>query len=510
MNIGRVQTPTLAMIVERGAAISGFVKEKYFNVKLNDVGLLDSDKIKTLSEAEKIKSECDGNTAIVRSVKREKKSINPPRLFDLTTLQREANRLYGFTAQQTLDYAQSLYESRILSYPRSDSQYLTDDMGDSTLEIIGYVREKMPCFAALDFTPDVSKILNSSKVTDHTGIIPTAEIKTAKLDELPDGERKIFELVANKLLCATAEKHEYEAVSATIQCGGYSFVAKSKNFITNGWKGIEKLLKCKVDDDSDDSDDCENSLELCENQELIADCKISENWTKPPLSYTEDTLLKSMSKAGTDDVTEDVERTGLGTPATRASIIEKLIKSGFVKRDKKSLVATESGKELISLMPDNIKSAAMTAEWENALSLIAKGEFSAEYFMEKIENLVKEIITSSAANVKPEFVVKSTFSGGEKIGVCPRCKSDVCETPKAYSCNCGFALWKSNKFFESAKMPFTKEIASALVNDGKVALDGLYSQKTGKTYSAIVCLDDTGDKWVNFKLEFPKKSTKRR
>jgi DNA topoisomerase-3 len=230
-------------------------------------------------------------------------------------------------------------------------------------------------------------------------------------------------------------------------------------------------------------------------------CNITEHFTKPKSQFTEDTLLSAMNNAGVDEITEDVERSGLGTPATRASIIEKLIKSGFIKRNKKNIVVTNEGAELVSLMPEAVKSASLTAEWENTLSLIAKGEYSPDKFMEHIENLVKEIVSSAQANVNPDKVVKRE-NKGDVIGSCPRCKADVCETPKAYSCACGFTLWKNNKFFESAKKPFTKEIATALIKNGRTAVDGLYSPKTGKTYNAVVCLDDTG-KYINFKLEFP-------
>lgn len=513
LNVGRVQTPTLAMICERNNSIFNFVKEKYHNIHLclsvyNDKELVCMEgvleKIKELSEAERIKSECDGNTAIVCSVKREKKSVNPPKLFDLTSLQREANRLYGFTAQQTVDYTQSLYEMRLCSYPRTDSQYLTDDMADTANEIIGLVLENIPHFKGYSYTPNVSKILNSQKVNDHTGIIPTAEIAKTKLDSIPDGERKILFLIANKLLCATAKAHEYESVTAEIVCNGHSFNARGKTVLNDGWKGIEQLFKRFQKCDTEEKEIAETPLDLTEGQTFEKPvCNITEHYTSPPKQFTEDTLLSVMERAGTDEITEEVERSGLGTPATRASIIEKLIKSGFIKRDKKNLVATSDGTELVAVIPDFIKSAKLTAEWENSLSLISKGEYSATDFMTKIENLVKEIISSAKENANPEYVVKPDR---ERIGTCPRCGGDIVVTPKAYSCNsdCGFILWKSNKFFETAKKEFTKEIATALINNGKCEVNGLYSAKTGKTYNATVSLDYAGT-YVNFKLEFPKK-----
>jgi DNA topoisomerase-3 len=509
LNVGRVQTPTLAMICERDDAISNFVKEKYFNVHLNGTGLLE--KIKEQSEAEKIKSECNGNTAIVRSVKREKKSANPPKLYDLTTLQREANRLYGFTAQQTLDYTQSLYEMKLVTYPRTDSRYLTDDMGKTAREIISAVLEKMPCFSGLTYAPDVSKILNSKKVSDHTGLIPTSQISLVSLDSVPDGERKILFLIANKLLCATAGKYEYESVSAEIECAGYVFKSHASTVINDGWKAVDRRFKSGQKVNSDEIDTAEIPLDFSEGETLEnIICSVTEHYTSPPKHYTEDTLLSAMERAGTDEITEDAERSGLGTPATRASIIEKLIKSGFIKRDGKNIVASGAGKELASIVPDFMKSAKLTAGWENILSLIAKGDYPADDFMGDIKNLVTNIISFAKENVNPKFAVKSDR---ERIGACPRCGKDVVEYPKSFSCEsgkdgCGFTLWKNNKFFESAKKEFTKEIAAALVNNGKCEVSGLYSPKTGKTYNAVVCLDDTGT-WVNFKLEFAPKSKRR-
>ena len=519
LNVGRVQTPTLAMICDRGSAISNFIKEKYYNIHLNDMGLLE--KIKTSDEAEKIKAECDGNTAIVRSVKREKKSVNPPKLYDLTTLQREANRLYGFTAQQTLDYTQSLYEMRLVTYPRTDSQYLTDDMKETAVNVIDIIMEFTPVFDGIESYgfEGISRVLDSRHVTDHTAIIPTAELAKTSLDSIPEGERKILFLIANRLVCAVSGKHEYEAVTAEIECSDYTFISKGKTVISEGWKKADRLfrdyMKCKPDSEKDgnNSDTPKNTVDLQEGGTLenIA-CSVTEHYTSPPKPFTEDTLLSVMERAGADKITEEAERTGLGTPATRAGIIEKLIKSGFMKREKKNLIATDDGKELIKLMPASLKSAKLTADWENCLSLIAKGEHSADDFMLEIESLTKSIISAARDNFNPEFVAPSNFER-EIIAKCPRCGKNIVEFPKSFSCEsgkdgCGFVLWKNNKFFESAKKEFTKEIAAALINNGKCEVNGLYSPKTGKTYNAVVCLDDTGD-WVNFKLEFPK-STKRR
>ncbi len=505
LNVGRVMTPTLAMLCERDSTIGSFVKEKYFNVHLKSDGC-DAvlEKVKEQSEAEKIKSDCADVQAVVKSVKREQKIINPPKLYDLTTLQREANRLYGFTAQQTLDYTQSLYESKLVTYPRTDSQFITEDMANTAKNIVAIVLKKLPHFDGIQLTPDIKRVINNKKVTDHTAIIPTSELANADFNAVPDGEKKILYLIANRLFCATSEKYVYETVSAEISCGGYSFVAKGKSVISDGWKGIEQKFrafqKCK-----DDCDEEEAVLELSEGQIIEHPaCDILENYTQPPKHFTEDTLLSAMERAGVGEITEEVERSGLGTPATRAGIIEKLTKSGFVEREKRNLVVTQGGAELVELMPDIIKSAKMTADWENSLSLIAQGKFTPQQFMADIEKLTSDIISVAKNSVDESKVGKS---GGEVIGKCPRCGKNIVETPKAYSCEdraCGFALWKESKFFENAKKPFTKEMATALIRDGKVAVKGLYSPKTGKKYDATVCLDDTG-KYVNFKLEFEKK-----
>lgn len=509
LNVGRVQTPTLAMLYERENSISNFQKEKYFNVHLKSVGIdAVHEKVKEQEAAENIRKECDGQQAIVKSVKTERKTVNPPHLYDLTTLQREANRLYGFTAQQTLDYTQSLYEMKLVTYPRTDSQYITDDMNENARNIAELVGKKFAHFDGLVLAPDTKRVINNKKVSDHHGIIPTAELDSTDISSVPDGEKKILYLIANRLLCATSEPYIYETVTAEISCGGYSFVARGRNVISEGFKAIEKAFrsyqKCK--DDTEETE--EESVALSEGQVIERPIsEVTEHFTQPPKHYTEDTLLSAMERAGTDELTEEVERSGLGTPATRASIIEKLTKSGFIKREKKNLVVTENGTDLISVMPDIIKSASMTADWENSLSLMAQGKFTSQQFMADIEKLVDDIINVAKDSVDESKVTKTS---GEVIGVCPRCGKNITVTPKAYSCEdraCGFVIWKNDKFFEKSKKTLTKEMVASLIKNGKIPVKGLYSQKTGRNYDATVCLDDTG-KYVNFKLEFAPKKNK--
>lgn len=508
LNVGRVQTPTLAMLYERENSIGSFKKEKYFNVHLKSVGIdAVHEKVKEQEEAENIRKDCDGKEAVVKSVKTERKTVNPPALYDLTTLQREANRLYGFTAQQTLDYTQSLYEMKLVTYPRTDSKYITDDMTETARNIAEAVGTKFAHFEGIVIAPDTTRITNNDKVSDHHGIIPTAELSSTDISTIPDGEMKILCLIANRLLCAVSDPYIYETVTAEISCGGYSFTAKGRNVISEGWKAIDNAFKsyqkCK-----DDTEDKEESIALSEGQVIERPVtEVTEHFTQPPKHFTEDTLLSAMERAGTDKLTEEVERSGLGTPATRASIIEKLTKSGFIRRDKKNLVVTENGNDLISVMPDIIKSAELTAEWENSLALMAQGKFTSEQFMADIEALLNDIIAAAKTSVDESKVTKTR---GEVIGICPRCGKKIVVTPKAYSCEdraCGFAIWKNDKFFASAKKTLTKEMVAALIKNGKIPVKGLYSQKTGRNYDADVCLDDTG-KYVNFRLEFAPKKKK--
>lgn len=509
LNVGRVQTPTLAMICERENGITNFRKEKYFNVHLKADGLdAVKERVTDHDEAETIRRGCNGKQAHVDTVKTEQKTVNPPKLYDLTTLQREANRLYGFTAQQTLDYTQSLYEMKLCTYPRTDSCYLTEDM-EGTAETIAYmVLLKFPHFTNIEMKLNAGKVLNSKKVTDHTAIIPTIEVESADLSSVPEGEYKILCLIANRMLCAMAEPYIYETVTADISCGGYSFTARGRKTISGGFRDIDTAFrsfqKC-----SDDSEKEDITLSVSEGQTIgNAAAEISEHYTQPPKHFTEDTLLSAMERAGTDEITEEVERSGLGTRATRAGIIEKLTKSGFIRRDKRNLVVTDSGTDLISVMPDIVKSAKMTADWENNLSLVAQGRFTSEQFMADISRLTDDIIKTAKAEIDESKI--TPHSGGEVIGVCPRCGKNVIITPKAYSCedrNCGFTIWKNDRFFESARKTLTKEMVTALLKSGKISVKGLYSPKSGRNYDATVCLDDTG-KYVNFRLEFAPRKVK--
>lgn len=509
LNVGRVQTPTLSLLVERDNAIQNFEKKKYYVVRIGDSTFeAASPPYTEKDEAEKLRADCDGETAVCTSLIREEKTENPPRLYDLTTLQREANRLYGYTAKQTLDYTQSLYEKKLCTYPRTDSQYLTDDMLPTAENIVSGLFGTLDFAKGVDLSPDYSRILNSKKVSDHHAIIPTAEAVKTDKSSLPESERNILLLLSMKLLSATAQPYRYEAVTASFSCGGVIFTAKGKTVKCEGFKELERrfraALKAKPEDEKTAK---ENPLpELSEGQKIKAKAAITEHDTTPPKAYTEDTLLSAMERAESGDISEDAERKGLGTPATRATVLEKLVQAGFVERKKKQLIPTKDGKNLIAVLPDTLTSPKLTAEWENALTEIAKGNADPDSFMQDIETMAAELVKDHAA-VSEEH--KKLFAPERKeIGKCPRCGSPVYEGKKNFYCSnkeCQFSMWKNDRFFESKKKELTATVAAALVSKGRASMKGLYSEKTGKTYDADVLLADTGDKYVNYKIELKQK-----
>ena len=429
LKVGRVQTPTLAMLVEREIQIMSFKKEQYFMAHILCGGVdAATGRINSKADAEAIAGACRNGQAVVTSAAKEQKSIVPPKLYDLTTLQRDANRLFGFTAKQTLEYVQSLYEKKLATYPRTDSQFLSDDMEQTAKDVIEAVFGSILFQESVMFHPDIKRVLNSKKVTDHHAIIPTMEIAKADLAALPEPERKILSLVANRLLCATGDKHLYETVKAELSCGGHIFHASGKSVTHNGWKDFEDAFKrsFKTSEDKENTDTEEKKLpELTEGQTFDGvQTKISEHYTTPPKHFTEDSLLSAMERAGSEDMGDDVERKGLGTPATRADIIEKLVKDGFVKREKKQMLPTEDGMKLITVLLDAVKSPKLTADWENALTLVAKGEYSMQEFIGGIEEMVRELV-QTYHSVSDEQ--KSMFGGSsqEIFGKCPKCGGDV-------------------------------------------------------------------------------------
>lgn len=512
LKVGRVQTPTLAMLVERESKIMNFKKEQYFMAHILCGGVdAATERIENKTEAEKIAGACLNGQALVTSAVKEEKTVAPPKLYDLTTLQRDANRLFGFTAKQTLEYTQSLYEKKLCTYPRTDSQYLSDDMEQTAGNVIKAIFSSILFEENMMFNPDIKRVLNSKKVTDHHAIIPTMEIAKVDLAALPETERKMLSLVANRLLCATGEKHLYETVKAELACGGYTFATSGKSVLKNGWKDFENAFKRSFKTTEDKEQEDKKLPELSEGQTFDGvQTKISEHYTTPPKHFTEDSLLSAMERAGNEDMSDDVERKGLGTPATRADIIEKLVKDGFVKREKKQMIPTEDGMKLITVLPDVVKSPKLTADWENALTLVAKGEMEREDFMGDIETMVSDLI-HTYHEVSDEQ--KKMFAQEQKVlGKCPNCGGEVVKGKYGAFCKnkCGMNVSRI------MGVALSDEQVESLIAGKKTLLKGLTS-KAGKKYDAYIIPSGTEEyhytkdgeekSGVQFKfvMEFPNK-----
>jgi len=509
LRVGRVQTPTLAMIVEREQKISGFVKEPFFVAGITDGSFTaEREKVGDKSTAEAIRAACDGKTAVVKSVVNQEKSTSAPKLYDLTTLQREANRLFGYTAAGTLSAVQNLYEQKVVTYPRTDSRFITDDMAAGIPALVQGMTAVLPFSVNAD-NVNISGIVNNAKVTDHHAILPTPTASKADLSALPTTERNILNMICTRLVSAVSERYIYAETVVTLDCAGEVFTAKGKTVIQNGWKAVEQAFLSSIGKTAKDED--KPLPELYEGRQFTAAASVREGFTQPPKHFTEDLLLSGMETAGAEDMPEDAERKGLGTPATRAAIIENLVKSGLVQRDKKHLLPTEKGMNLIKVLPDSVKSPMLTAEWENHLGRIERGELSPEDFMNSIGRYIAG--TVQTFNIVPDEH-RALFGGagqgqaGEVIGKCPRCGGNVTESQKGFFCgnqNCKFALWKDSKFFTAKKKKLTKDIAGALLTKGRVFLSGLHSEKTGKSYSATIILEDKGEGYPGFRMEFEKK-----
>ena len=478
LKVGRVQTPTLAMLVDRESKIMNFKKEAYYMAHIMENGLdAVSEHISDKTEAERIAGACENGQALVTSVIKEEKWVAPPKLYDLTTLQRDANRLFGFTAKQTLEYTQSLYEKKLVTYPRTDSQYLSDDMEGTAKNVIEAIFNSLLFEQNVMFNPDIKRILNSKKVTDHHAIIPTMEIIKQDLKAIPESEMKILSLCANRLLCATGEKHIYNSTKAEITCNNIVFKVSGKEVWKNGWKEFEDFFKnsYKTTEDKSDAEEEKKLPELREGMTIaVEQTKVSEHFTQPPKHYTEDSLLSAMERAGAEDMGDEVERKGLGTPATRADIIEKLVKDGFVKREKKQMIPTEDGMKLITILPDVVKSPKLTADWENELTLVSKGEVAAEQFMSGIETMVSDLV-KAYHSVSDEQ--KAMFGAGksrqEVLGKCPKCGADVVKGKFGAYCTgkCGMNVGKA------LGVTLSDSQVKSLLQGKKILVKGLKGKK---------------------------------
>ena len=500
--VGRVMTPVLAMTVVREAAIAAFVPEKFYTVALTlaDGGTASSKRFAQKADAELLLSKCRKEERVtVQKMERKEKSESPPQLYDLTALQRDANRLLGFTAQQTLDYAQSLYEKRLITYPRTDSRFLTEDMAAS---LPGLVTDTGRAFAVEEPIPiHVQQVIDSSKVTDHHALLPTASVAKADLSALPAGERRILRLVVARLLCAVGEAHRYAETTMTTLCAGEEFTAKGKVVLSDGWKGIERKM---LGDLLGKKKEPAVLPDVPEQSECgITGAELKEGQTSAPKHFTEDLLLHSMETASADSMPEGVERQGIGTPATRAATIEKLVQKGFLERkgEKKSkiLLPTDKGKALITVMPEEIQSAEMTADWETKLLRIERGEMEPEEFMTEIKDMISSLVNTTEAMKGANVLMKNKI-----VGVCPNCGANVVEREKGWFCDnkpCCFVLWKDNAFFKRLGKRLDSHVADKLLRDGRVRLKDCKSAK-GKTYNATVLLSTENDGRSKFNLEF--------
>ena len=493
LNVGRVMSPTLALIVQREAEISAFQPEPFYTVSLDCGGFAATgDKLKQESEAEAIAAACKGKMVTVRAVNRKEKSEKPPALYDLTTLQRDANRLLGYTAQQTLDYLQSLYEKKLCTYPRTDSRFLTTDM-EGTVPALASVAAAI-CGADVPEKLNAGQVCDSAKVSDHHAVVPTSVAGKADCSALPAGEREILRLVSRQLLCAVGRPYQYAETAVTLDCAVYGFSAKGKTVLVPGWKACLQEQADKPLPELEEGQNVPNSS-----------ISVKEGKTSPPKHYTEDTLLSAMETAGAKDMPDDAERKGLGPPATRAAILEKLVTTGFVERKKAkktvNLIPSQAGVSLVTVLPEQLQSPLLTAEWENRLKQMERGELEPDAFLNGISSMLRELIKTYAPVNGAEVLFPS---GRESVGKCPHCGGSVTESKKGFFCEndgCRFGLWKDNRFFAAKKKTLTKTVAAALLKDGRVRLTGCYSEKTGKTYDATVILEDTGEH-VNFRLEF--------
>ena len=502
LNVGRVMTPTLAMVVMREAAISAFKPEPFYTVELTLQDFTaSSQRIKEKDQANEVCRNCVGAVLTVTKAESKEKSEKPPALYDLTSLQRDANRVLGFTAQQTLDYAQGLYEKKLVTYPRTDSRYLTSDMEKSLPELVQSLFHIFPVEDVENIPVHAAQVFNDRKVSDHHAIIPTKETLKCNLDELPKGELAVLRLIATRLFCAVGEPFRYNESVIELSDGNYIFSAKGKTIVQEGWKKFSG----KGSDEEKEKRKQLPSLTVGEGLSVHS-AEVREGKTSPPKHFTEDTLLQSMEAAGAEEMPEDAERKGLGTPATRAATIEKLVRIGFLERkgDKKTkhLIPTHKGTALVTVMPEQIQSPSMTADWEEKLLLIERRKYESEAFLNEIQEMISALVQTYEKVQGSEVLMAKEV---RTVGVCPVCGSSVEERQKAFFCSnrqCRFALWKNNRYFESIGKNLTATVAQKLLSDRKIRLKGCKSAKTGRMFDATVVMNVTAEGKAQYSMEF--------
>ena len=489
LNVGRVVSPTLSMLVERKREIEDFQPEAFYTVAVNCGGvLLSSERIADMSEAEALANDCTGEARIIR-VGHEKCSKRAPELYDLTTLQREANRELGFTAQQTLDYLQSLYEKRFVTYPRTDSRYLTDGMAATVPGLVNVAAKLLDVEAPASINAE--HVCDSSKATDHHAVVPTASAVSTNLSALPEGEAAVLRLVCRQLLCAVSEPFTYAETTVEAECSGHTFRTRGKTIIDLGWRAYKG------------APDWTPLPEFAEGVSVaVTSATIKEGKTTPPAVYTEDTLLAAMERAGAKDAPEDAELRGLGTPATRAATIEKLVNGGFAERVKGKLMLTDVGKSLVTVLPEALRSPLLTAEWESCLKQIERGELDADSFISDIEHTVSGLVSDYTPVAEASILFPT---GREVVGKCPRCGGVVSEAKSGYFCeslDCKFGLWRDNKFLAAKRISLTRPLATELLDKGRAHLGEIYSQRMDKYYPGDLILHDDGERatyYLSFK-----------
>ena len=511
--VGRVQTPTLAMLAERQERIEHFQKEAFYKVALTDGKLtVVSENIANEEAAELLAALCNGSTAVVTQMKKERKKSFPPKLYDLTSLQREANRYFGYTAKRTLDMLQELYEEKLVTYPRTDSQFVTEDMKDSVEELV----EKMPVLLSfVDYGQlghGIKRVINNAKVSDHHAILPTKEVVEKGIADLPADKKNLMMLICQQLVQATGEEYLYEQTDITVKCQEHDFKARGKIPVQMGFKEVEKAFKqlcVKAEPVEEKEKETSIPAGYEEGMRLFpVKAEKTTHYTSPPKPFNEDTLLDAMETAGNKEFDSETEKKGLGTPATRASIIEKLVSSGYAQRKGKQILPSTEGKELVKVMPEYLKSAVMTAEWENQLLMMEKGQITDTQFMGEITSLVRKIL--EVCREIPEEERRRFQTAREVIGKCPVCGCDVFEGKQNFYCSnrqCDFALWKENRFLGSMEKNLDKKMARELLDKACTHVKGLYSKKKDMKFDADLLLTLEDGK-PRFHLEFPKKKKK--
>ena len=511
--VGRVQTPTLAMLAERQERIEHFQKEAFYKVALTDGKLtVVSENIANEEAADLLAALCNGSTAVVTQMKKERKKSFPPKLYDLTSLQREANRYFGYTAKRTLDMLQELYEEKLVTYPRTDSQFVTEDMKDSVEELVGKMPVLLPFVDYGQLGHGIKRVINNAKVSDHHAILPTKEAVEKGIADLPADKKNLMMLICQQLVQATGEEYLYEQTDITVKCQEHDFKARGKIPVQMGFKEVEKAFKqlcVKAEPVEEKKKETSIPAGYEEGMRLFpVKAEKTTHYTSPPKPFNEDTLLAAMETAGNKEFDSETEKKGLGTPATRASIIEKLVSSGYAQRKGKQILPSTEGKELVKVMPEYLKSAVMTAEWENQLLMMEKGQITDTQFMGEITSLVRKIL--EVCREIPEEERRRFQTEREVIGKCPVCGCDVFEGKQNFYCSnrqCDFALWKENRFLGSMEKNLDKKMARELLDKACTHVKGLYSKKKDMKFDADLLLTLEDGK-PRFHLEFPKKKKK--